>query len=166
MQIVNYARAIAAFDATISEARGAEQAYMALQELVQDTVGAKLFTVMAVDMEHDVSRRAYSSDPVNYPTSGTKPINYGPWFDTVHTQRSYFVANTIEDIAKVLFDHELIDALGCQSIVNMPVIIGGTLIAVVNMLNIGGHYTPERLQLIRDIISVPAKLAVLVATER
>jgi hypothetical protein len=148
MQADNCPNAIAAFDTAISEARGAEEAYLALQELVRATIGAKLFTVMTVDMEHDVSRRAYSSDPVHYPTSGTKQINYGPWFDTVHTQRSYFIANTIEDISKVLFDHELINALGCQSIVNMPVTIGGTLIAVVNMLNVEGYYTPERVQLL------------------
>ncbi len=161
--MTEHAQALAQFDAAIAEAKGSEGAYVALQELVRATVGAKLFTVMTVDMEHDLSRRAYTSDPVNYPTSGTKPINYGPWFDTVHTQQAYFVANTIDDIAKVLFDHELINRLGCQSIVNMPVIIGGTLIAVVNMLDIAGHYTPERVQLIGDVVSVPAKLAVLAA---
>jgi hypothetical protein len=156
-----HALALARFDAAIAEAKGAEAAYLALEELVRATVGAKLFTVMTVDMEHDLSRCAYTSDPVNHSTSDTKPINYGPWFDTVHTGREYFVANTIEAIAEVLFDHELINKLGCQSIVNMPVIIGGTLIAVVNMLNVAGHYTPERVQMIRDLISIPAKLAVL-----
>ncbi|NGP16460.1 GAF domain-containing protein [Devosia chinhatensis] len=161
--MTEHATDLAHFDAAIAEAKGAEAAYLALEELVRATVGAKLFTVMTVDMKHDLSRRAYTSDPVNYPTSGTKPINYGPWFDTVHTQKAYFIANTIEDIAKVLFDHELINELGCQSIVNMPVIVGGTLIAVVNILDVAGHFTPERVQLIRDVISVPAKLAVLAA---
>ena len=161
--MTDHGQAIARFDTAIADAKDADAAYRALQELVQATVGAKLFTVMTVDMEHDLSCRAYTSDPLNYPTSGTKPINYGPWFDTVHQQRAYFVANTIEDIAKVLFDHELINQLGCQSIVNMPVIVRGTLIAVVNMLDVAGHYTPARVQLIRDVISVPAKLAVLIA---
>lgn len=161
----DHAPALARFDAAIAEVRNADEAYLALQELVRATVGAKLFTVMRVDMEQDLSRRAYSSDPVSYPTSGTKPTNYGPWFETVHTQRSYFIANTIDDIARVMFDHELINALGCQSIVNMPVFLGGTLVAVVNMLDIAGHYTPDRVQQIRDTISIPAKLAVLLAME-
>lgn len=156
--------AIARFDAAIAKARGVE-AYEALQGLVQATVGAKLFTVMAVDMEHELSRRAYTSDPQNYPTSGTKPLNYGPWFDVVHKRRAYFIANTIEDIAKVFFDHELIDSLGCQSVVNMPIVIGDTLIAAVNFLDVAGYYTPERVQMIRDVIAVPAKLALLVARQ-
>ena len=93
--------ALATFDAAIAVAQTAEAAYKALQELAQSSVGAKLFTIMTVDMAADVARRAYTSDPANYPASGTKPINYGPWFDVVHKQREYFVANTIEDIAQV-----------------------------------------------------------------
>lgn len=162
--MTDHSDAIARFDAAIATAKGPE-AYEALQALVQATVGAKLFTVMIVDMENELSRRAYTSDPVSYPTSGTKPLNYGPWFDIVHKQRAFFIANTIEDIAKVLFDHELINELGCQSIVNMPIIIGDTLIAVVNMLNVEAHFTPERVQMIRDVIAIPAKLAVLVARQ-
>ncbi|MGK2227635.1 GAF domain-containing protein, partial [Devosia sp.] len=101
--------------------------------------------------------------PTNYPGSGTKPIRYDSWFDIVHKQRRYFVANTIADIAKVFPDYELIDSLGCQSVVNMPVVIGGELIGTVNMLHEDGYYTPERVHLIRDVLAVPAKLAALVA---
>jgi GAF domain-containing protein len=156
-------QAIAMFDAAIAEAKGADQAFGALQALAQASVGAKLFTYMSVDMAAELARRAYTSDPANYPTSGTKPIRYDSWFDIVHKQRQYFVANTIEDIAKVFPDFELINSLGCQSVVNMPVVIGGELIGTVNMLDVEGHYTPERVQMIRDVLAVPAKLAALVA---
>ncbi|WP_092180901.1 GAF domain-containing protein [Devosia sp. YR412] len=155
--------ALARFDAAIALARGADQAYAALQALVQETVGAKLFTVMEVDLQAGVARRAYTSDAVNYPGSGTKPVVYDAWFDTMQNKREYFVANTIEDIAKVLFDHELINALGCQSIVNMPVVIGDVFVGTVNMLDVAWHFTPERVEMIREVISVPAKLAVVLA---
>ena len=136
-----------------------------LQDLAQASVGARLFTIMTVDMAADVARRAYTSDPANYPASGTKPINYGPWFDIVHKQRQYFVANTIADIAKVFFDHELINSLGCQSVVNVPIIIKDELVGCMNLLDVAGHYTQERLQTIREVLSVPAKLAVLAARD-
>ncbi|KKC39741.1 hypothetical protein WH87_06265 [Devosia epidermidihirudinis] len=155
--------AIAQFDAAISQAKGAEQAFAALQALTEATVGAKLFTYMTVDMEEEVSRRAYTSDAKNYPTSGTKPIRYDSWFDIVHKDRQYFIANTIADIAKVFPDYELIDSLGCQSVVNLPVIIEGELVGTVNMLHVDGYYTPERVAQIRELIAVPAKLAALVA---
>lgn len=155
--------ALATFDAAIAVAQTAEAAYKALQDLAQASVGAKLFTIMTVDMAADVARRAYTSDPVNYPASGTKPINYGPWFDVVHKRREYFVANTIEDIAQVFFDHELINTLGCQSVINMPIVIGDELVATMNILDVEGYYTPERVQMVRELLSIPAKLAVLVA---
>ncbi|MDP2781664.1 GAF domain-containing protein [Devosia sp.] len=161
--MTEHAAAIAAFDTAIAEAKGADAAFAALQKLTEDTVGTKLFTFMTVDMTAELARRAYSSDPVNYPASGTKPIRYDSWFDIVHKDRQYFVANTIAEIAKVFPDYELIDSLGCQSVVNMPVVIGGELIGTVNMLDVDGYYTPERVQVIRDVLAVPAKLAALVA---
>ena len=161
--MTDHSQAIATFDAAIAQAKGVDQAFAALQALTEATVGVKLFTYMSVDMQAEVARRAYTSDPANYPASGTKPIRYDSWFDIVHKQRQYFVANTIADIAKVFPDYELIDSLGCQSVVNMPVVIGGALIGTVNMLHVDGYYTPERVQMIRDVIAVPAKLAALVA---
>ena len=161
--MTDHSQAIAAFDAAIAEAKGADDAFKALQTLTEASVGAKLFTYMTVDMQAELARRAYSSDPINYPASGTKPLRYDSWFDIVHKQRQYFVANSIDDIAKVFPDYELIDSLGCQSVVNMPVVIGSELIGTVNMLHEAGYYTPERVQMIRDVIAVPAKLAALVA---
>jgi GAF domain-containing protein len=161
--MTDHQAALTRFDAAIAKAQTADDAYTALQDLARATVGAKLFTVMLVDMDAEVSRRAYTSDPENYPTSGTKPINYGPWFDTVHGRREFFVANTIEDIAEVLFDHELINQLGCQSVVNVPIILKDELVGCMNLLDVAGHYTEDRLQTIRDVLSVPAKLAVLAA---
>ena len=154
---------LSAFDAAIAKATTADEAFTALQDLARAVVGAKLFTVMLVDMQAELSRRAYTSDPVSYPASGTKPLNYGPRFDIVHGQREFFVANTIEDIAEVLFDHELINQLGCQSVVNVPIILKDELVGCMNLLDVAHHYTPERLLLIRDVPSVPAKLAVLAA---
>ncbi len=83
----------------------------------------------------------------------------------MHKERKYFVANTIADIAKVFPDYELINSLGCQSVVNMPVVIGGELVGTVNMLDVDGYYTPERVQMIRDVIAVPAKLAAVIAAK-
>jgi hypothetical protein len=161
--MTDHKAALTQFNAEIAVAKGPDAAFLALQRLAQAVVGAKLFTVMQVDMAADVSRRSFSSDPVAYPVSGTKPINYGPWFDLVHKQRAYYVANTIEDISKLLFDHELINSLGCQSIVNMPVFIGDEMLGAVNMLNVEGYFTDERVQTIRDVLEIPAKLAMVVA---
>lgn len=161
--MTDYSQAIAAFDTAIAAAKGPDAAFAALQALTQATVGAKLFTYMTVDMTAELARRAYTSDPENYPASGTKPIHFDAWFDIVHKERRYFVANSIADIAKVFADYDLINSLGCQSVVNMPVVIGGELVGTVNMLDVADYYTPERVQLIHELLAIPAKLAAMVA---
>lgn len=156
---------LAAFDRAIANDSGPDAAWIALQELTRKVIGAKLFTTMTVDMTNELARRAYTSDPVIYPASGTKPIHYDSWFEIVHKQRKSFVANTIEDIAKVFADYELINSLGCQSVINIPVEVGGELLGTVNCLDVAHHYSPERVAA-SELLKAPARLAFLAAARR
>lgn len=157
-----FAADLAAFDSAIANDARPDAPWIALEAFARKLIGAKLFTTMTVDMKNEVARRAYTSDPVSYPSSGTKPIRYDNWFDIVHKERKSFVANTIEDIAKVFPDHELINSLGCQSVVNIPVEVGGELLGTVNCLDVAHHYTPERVAA-AELLKMPARLAFLAA---
>ena len=95
--------------------------------------------------------------------SGTKPIPDNRWFDVIHKERRTFVANTIEDIATVFPDHELIASLGCGSVVNLPVVLEGELVATINLLDAAGHYTPERVAAIETELAIPARLCTSLA---
>ena len=154
---------LAEIDRGMTRAIQPDECWKALQNLTVAVVGFKLFTVMTVDMVFEVARRAYSSHPVDYPVSGTKPIHYDSWFEIVHKQHKLFVANTIADIAKVFPDHEKIWSLGCGSVVNLPVIIGGQLAATINMLHEEHYYSPARVELIERHLSLPARRACLAA---
>lgn len=158
--------ALAAFDLAIATGTEGDAPWLALQSLVRSIIGAKLFTVMTSDMKAGLARRAYSSDPVSYPASGTKPIHRDSWFDIVHGERRAFVANTIEDIAKVFPDYELIHSLGCSSVINLPVYINGDMKGTVNCLDVENHYTPERVERAQSLLSIPAKLAFVLASAR
>ena len=153
------------FVAAISEARDSQACWKALEALAAARVGVRLFTVMTTDMAAAVTRRAYSNMPEAYPTSGTKPLrgNTGDWFETVFNQRRTFVANTIEDIARVFPDHELIASLGCASIINLPVVLEGQLVAAVNLLAEAGHFTAERVAAAETHLAVPARLCCALA---
>ncbi|MNY76956.1 hypothetical protein D3C86_2167130 [compost metagenome] len=59
-------------------------------------------------------------------------------------------------------DHETIWALGCGSVANIPVVVGGELLGTVNCLDVEHHYTPERVALSKHL-ELPAKLAFLAA---
>lgn len=148
-----------AFNAAISKAANADAAWRVLQDLCASTVGARLFTVMSVDMAAGLARRAFTSDAAHYPVSGTKPIIPNRWFDIVHGERRSFVANTLADIATVFPDHELIGSLGLGSVLNLPVVIAGDLVATINLLDAAGHYTGERVRFAEGYLSGPAMLA-------
>ncbi len=151
------------FNRVIARVTQSDECWKALQSLAAAVAGFKLFTVMTVDMVHEVARRACSSHPVDYPVSGTKPIHYDSWFEIVHKQHKLFVANTIADIAKVFPDYEKIWSLGCGSVVNLPVIIEGHLAATINMLHEEHYYSPARVEFIERHLSLPARRACLAA---
>lgn len=128
----------------IADPNQPEAAYAALEALVDDTIGITLFTMMELDLGRGVARRTYSNMPEAYPSSGEKPMQPGKWSETVQGRHETFVANSIEDIAEVFADHELIQSLGCESCLNLPIVAGGKLLGTLNCLNVAGHFTPER----------------------
>jgi hypothetical protein len=152
--------ALARFDTALAKASSADEAYAALNALVDETVGAKLFTIMTVDMQAMLARRAYSSNPENYPTSGTKEITMNRWFDHVHGKGLTFVANTLAEIDTVFPDAELIGRVGCGSVINLPVTENGHLVATMNILHAEHYYTPERVSYCNAHLSDPAHCAV------
>ena len=145
--------------------RDSKAVWKALEELSGAVVGHKLFTIMTVDIAAGLARRAYTSHPRDYPVSGTKPIHRDQWFDIVHGERRSFVANTIAEIARVFPDFELIASLGCGSVMNLPVVLQGELVATVNMLDEEHHYTPERVAAAETSLAIPAKLCYALAAQ-
>ena len=107
-------------------------------------LGTRLFTIMTQDPKAGVARRAYTSHPVEYPTSGTKPLTRDGWHDHVITGRQTFVANTPPEFARYFNDHGLITALGLGSCANIPVVHDKTVLGTVNLLAEPNHFTPQR----------------------
>lgn len=130
-------------NALASEGQPAK-AFEALEALTKELVGVKLFTVMTSATKTKVSERVYSNMPDAYPVSGTKPYHDDVWTDITLRDQQIFVANTIDDIAKVFDDYELIQSLGCESVINVPVVIDGEVVGTINCLHDQGFYTPDR----------------------
>ena len=136
--------------------------FRALERLVDETIGVKLFTLMEIDRARGVARRFYSNMPDAYPTSGEKPIVPNVWTERVEGRGEAFVANDIDEIAAVFPDHGLIRSLGCESCLNLPVTIGGQVIGTLNCLHAAGHYTPARVAA-AETLKLPGALAFLLA---
>jgi hypothetical protein len=107
----------------------------ALERVLAEVVGAKLFTVLVHDPARGVIRRAYSNRPDVYPVGGTKPIGDTPWMRQVLERGEAYIGKDRTDIREVFFDYELIWSLGCESVLNLPVKWNATVIGTLNLLH-------------------------------
>ena len=148
----------------MSRAADAGAAYGALHRLAEATVGVRLFTVMMVDMGAGLARRAYTSHPEAYPTSGTKPIHRNAWFETLERGETFVAQRGSSTIAEVVSrpraDRPASAAARsstCRSCV------AGRLVGSVNLLDAEGRYTAGILPPLRAALALPALAALLVA---
>ena len=117
-------------------------------------LGTRLFTVTTQDIRAGLARRAYTSHPIEYPVSGTKPLTQDGWYDFCITGRQIFVANTAPEFARYFFDHALITGLGLGSCINIPIFeAAGDVLGTVNLLAEAHHFSPEKLGKYQGIIA-------------
>lgn len=102
--------------------------------------GLSLVTVSQRDLSDGSFLRLYSSMPGAYAARGHKPANETDWSRHVIDARRTFVANDYPSMAAAMYDHEKIRALGMESIVNIPVVVGGEVIGTLNCLGPAGHF--------------------------
>lgn len=127
--------------------------FAALHRAADAACGARLFTVTVLDRKAGLARRAYTSHPVDYPATGTKPLRDDAWSDQVIGAGESFVANSTAEFAIYFSDHALINALGCESAMNIPVADDdGLVVGTVNILDAAGHFTPERISTLEWLV--------------
>lgn len=139
-----------------------ETTFQALEKLVDKTIGVKLFTIMERHTERGVAWRSYSNMPDAYPVTGEKPLHDDRWTTQVVERGETFVANSVEEFADVFADHEHIVSLGCESCLNLPIVINGDLKGTLNFLHVAGHFTPERVAA-AETLKLPGAVAFLMA---
>jgi len=151
--------ATARFTTALERAEDAGAAFDALGALVAETLGVKLFTVMTLEWEAGLARRAWSNEPAAYPVSGDKPITHNAWFEIVHDRGETFVANTIGEIDEVFPDADTIAGLGCGSVANLPVRLHGRVVGTLNLLDVEGFFDPATVARLERLLRLPAMAA-------
>lgn len=136
------------------------ETFAELHQAAKKLGGAKLFTVTILDRTKGLAWRAYTSHPDDYPTTGTKPLGQDGWREQVIDRGKAFVANTTDGFSQYFSDHALINALGCESAINIPVKDNELVVATVNILDEENHFTPERTEALKALVhqSTPALL--------
>ncbi len=123
-----------------------ETGFKALDEAFDQVLGHKLFTVLLFHHDSGDSERFYSNQPDAYPVGGRKKLNPTFWTDHVLRGQKPYIGRTYEDIVAVFFDHELIRSLGCESVLNLPVVLDGRTLGTINLLHEAGWYDESQLE--------------------
>lgn len=133
--------------------------FAALDEALRRYPGHKLFTVLFIDWSGQNHRRIYTSSPEAYPCGGAKPIRHGSeFFERVVAGSSPRICRSAEECRAAFPDFDLIQSLGCESAVNVPIRAGGVTVGSLNLLHEHGWYTEAMLPTLAEFASVAAGL--------
>ena len=135
--------------------------WAALDLALAAVVGHRLFTVLRYHPDSRESERCYTNRPAAYPVGGRKPFTESAWSRQVFGERRPYIGRSAADIRAVFFDHALIASLGCDSVLNLPVVHGGRVLGTLNLLHEADWYGEEDIAsgLLFAALAVPGYLA-------
>lgn len=136
--------------------------FRAVDAALAETPGHILFTVLVHHRAARQSERFYSNRPDAYPVGGRKPVTDSAWMQRVIHGGQPYIGRTREDIAANFFDHALINSLGCELILNMPVRWNGQTLGTLNLCHRAGYYAESHLPQIRLIAQLAAPAVLMV----
>jgi len=117
--------------------------YAAIDELVQEVIGHRLFTLMRVHEASSEVERIYSSSTAAYPVGGRKDKRDTPWSRAVLDRGEVFVARTPDEVRAAFSDYPLIFSLGIGSIMNVPLAYLGRRLGTMNISHESGWFTEQ-----------------------
>jgi len=117
--------------------------YAAIDALVQQVIGHRLFTLMRVHEATDEVERIYSSNAAAYPVGGRKVKRGTPWSRAVLDRGEVFVAHTPDDVREAFADHPLIFSLGIGAIMNVPIAWAGRRLGTMNISHEARWFTAD-----------------------
>lgn len=147
--------------AAVATLPGQPQAlFGALDAAFGAVLGHRLFTLMRYHERTGESERIYTTHPREYPVGGKKPLNPTVWTEQVLRRQRPYLGRTPADVRTVFFDHELIAALGCGSVLNLPIVWDGRVLGTINLLHEANWYdeTDTPVGLLFAALALPAYL--------
>jgi hypothetical protein len=145
--------------AAVATLPGQPQALLgALDAAFGAVLGHRLFTLMRYHERTGESERIYTTHPREYPVGGRKPLNPTAWTEQVLQRQRPYLGRTPADVRAVFFDHELIAALGCGSVLNLPVVWDGRVLGTINLLHEANWYEESDMPvgLLLAALAIPA----------
>ncbi len=140
--------------------RGAIAMFDILAERIRENVGYLLMTVLAPNGDEPYLTRVFSTNLDQYPLGAADPIEDSLWFRRLFSDGEAIIANDAEAIEAWLPGFDAYVEQGYGSLANIPIIVSGTTIGLLNLMDETGHFTAERVAMLREELPLAA-LAIL-----
>lgn len=131
------------FAETFYRAPDADSAFRLLEQRSAAMAGHVLFTCLRFDRSENLMSRLYSNRTDVSPAGGTKPIPESNWADRILRDGDFYIGYNRADLKEVFFDHAELWAIGCESVMNIPVRWQGQVVGSFNILGGPAQYSEE-----------------------
>lgn len=131
------------FSMALAQAPDTASAFAILEERSRNLFDHILFTCLRFDYDGQVMTRLYSNREDVCPSGGSKPFPSGIWADRIITSGVHYVGNSRVDLQSVFSDYEALWAIGCESVMNIPVRWRGRTVGSLNILGRANQFDQE-----------------------
>ena len=128
--------------------------YNSLDNILNDFIGHKLFTILKFDKINSKLERIYTSNPREYPLQGKKDVIRNFWQVQVLEMGVVYIGYNSQDIKNSFADFDLIEKLGCRSFMIIPVKSGDNIMGSVNLLHEESWYSDNDGKIAQSFVSV------------
>lgn len=120
---------------------GAGALAVLLASRLREAPGYDLLTILALNAAGDRLVRLYSSNLQHYPLGDADLVQDDRWFRRLFVEKAPVVANSEAAIREWLPDFHEFEAMGYRSLLNLPVIVSGTAVGILNLMAGRDHFT-------------------------
>ena len=128
--------------------------FNSLDNILNDFIGHKLFTILKFDKINSKLERIYTSNPKDYPLQGKKDVIRNFWQVQVLEKGNVYIGYNSQDIKNSFSDFDLIEKLGCSSVLIIPVKSGDNIKGSVNLLHEESWYLDYDVKIAQSLVSV------------
>ena len=128
--------------------------FNSLDNILNDFIGHKLFTILKFDKINSNLERVYTSKPREYPLQGKKDFIRNFWQVQVLEKGTVYIGYNSQDIKNSFSDFDLIKKLGCSSVLIIPVKSGDNIKGSVNLLHEESWYSDNDVKGAQKIVQL------------
>tara|TARA_B100001094_G_C17930229_1_gene670365 strand:+ start:270 stop:743 length:474 start_codon:yes stop_codon:yes gene_type:complete len=117
-----------------------------LEKAFFETIGHKLFTILKFDKNSFTLERIFTNKPYDYPLFGIKNLQKSFWQKSVLEEGKIYIGYNSNDIKNSFHDYDIILKLGCESVMNIPIVQNEIIKGSVNILHKKNWYSKRHIQ--------------------